>query len=352
LSNFEANNFGTMFYKKILRPILFLFDPEFIHGLTFFFFRSFPFLGYFFKFITTLDQSSQGQNVFLFGLKFRHPVGIAGGLDKNATALRFMRNMGFSFMEIGTVTPLAQQGNPRPRLFRLTKNQAFINRMGFNNDGMECIKSRLLKRPEDFLIGGNIGKNTLTSNEDAWKDYLFCFSGLYLCVDFFIVNVSCPNIKDLSQLQNRAQLTEILTKLVEYRSGMTLKRPILLKISPDLSFAQLDEIIEVVKVTGIDGLVATNTSVKRLGLDYSSQEIQTFGSGGLSGKPLSETSTIVIDYLRQNLGKEFPIIASGGVMSPSDAIEKIQAGAQLVQLYTGFIYEGPGLLPRILRAIS
>jgi dihydroorotate dehydrogenase len=341
-----------MFYKKILRPLLFLFDPEFIHGLTFFLFRSFPFLGNVLRVFMSIDKLAQKKVVFLFGLKFDHPVGIAGGLDKNAVALRFMKNMGFSFMEIGTVTPLPQTGNPRPRLFRLKKNQAFINRMGFNNHGMQRIKGRLLQRPKGFLIGGNIGKNTLTSNEDAWKDYLFCFSGLYSCVDFFIVNVSCPNIKDLSQLQNRAHLTEILTKLVEYRSGMTVKRPILLKISPDLSFAQLDEVIEVVKDTCIDGLVATNTSVKRLGLDYSEQEIAAFGSGGLSGKPLSETSTIVISYLRQKLGAEFPIIASGGVMSSADAIEKILAGAQVVQLYTGFIYEGPSLLTRILKDIK
>jgi len=255
-------------------------------------------------------------------------------------------------MEIGTVTPLAQPGNPRPRLFRLRRNHAFINRMGFNNDGLETISRRLSKRPEGILIGGNIGKNTQTSNQDAWKDYLACFTGLYSCVDFFIVNVSCPNIKDLSQLQNRSQLTEILNHLTEYRTGKQIQRPVLLKISPDLSYPQLDEVIEVVKETGIDGLVATNTSIRRIGLDYSDQQIAAFGSGGLSGQPLTAVSTDIIAYLHQKLGPDFPIIASGGVMSPGDALQKINAGAKLVQLYTGFVYEGPGLLPAILRVIT
>ena len=255
-------------------------------------------------------------------------------------------------MEIGTVTPLAQKGNPRPRVFRLKRNQALINRMGFNNAGLEAIKLRLKNRPKNFIIGGNIGKNTLTPNEDAWKDYLTCFIGLYYYVDFFIVNVSCPNIKDLSKLQNRDQLKEILMYLVDYRSGMPEKRPIVLKISPDLSFIQLDEVIEVVLETGIDGIVATNTSVKRANLDYSEEELCVIGQGGLSGKPLSAISTTVITYLHQKLGENFPIIGSGGIMTPEDAIEKLQAGAKLVQLYTGFIYEGPGLLPKMLKAIQ
>lgn len=340
-----------MLYKKIIRPFLFLFDPEFIHGITFFFFRYLPIMGRIPQNRINLNNFSAGSNFILLNLKFRHPVGIAGGLDKNAVALRFMKNLGFSFMEIGTITPIAQNGNPRPRLFRLKRNQALINRMGFNNDGLETIRHRLLNRPKDFIIGGNIGKNTQTSNSDAWKDYLTCFKGLYPCVDFFIVNVSCPNIKDLSELQNRSQLKEILMHLIEYRSGMPEKRPVLLKISPDLSYMQLDEVIEVVKETGIDGLVATNTSIRRIGLDYSDKEISGFGPGGLSGKPLTAISTEIIDYLHKKLGSAYPIIASGGIMSPADAIEKINAGAKLVQLYTGFVYEGPGLLPQILKAI-
>ncbi len=340
-----------MFYKKVLLPFLFLFNPEFIHGVTFFFFSNFPFLGLILRNRISWSPIPSGKDLTLLNLKFRHPVGIAGGLDKNAVALRFMKNLGFSFMEIGTVTPLAQNGNPKPRLFRLKRNQAFINRMGFNNDGLETIKRRLLNRPKDFIIGGNIGKNTKTSNEDAWKDYLTCFTGLYPCVDFFIVNVSCPNIKDLSQLQNRGHLTEILMHLVNYRGLQSEKRPILLKISPDLSYVQLDEVIEVVRETGIDGLVATNTSVKRLGLDYPDDQISAIGQGGLSGKPLSEISTGIITYLHSKLGPGYPIIASGGVMSAKDAVDKINAGARLVQLYTGFVYEGPGLLPRILKSI-
>jgi len=341
-----------MIYKKILLPFLFLFNAEFIHGLTFFFFRHFPLLGRLLKNKISWTPSSPGSEITLFDLEFRHPVGIAGGLDKNAVALRFMKNLGFSFMEIGTVTPLAQSGNPRPRLFRLKRDLAFINRMGFNNDGLETIKQRLLKRPSDFIIGGNIGKNTQTPNEEAWRDYLTCFIGLYSCVDFFIVNVSCPNIKDLSQLQNRGHLQEILTRLLDYREGMPEKRPVLLKISPDLSYVQLDEVIEVVKETGIDGLVATNTSIRRQGLNYSTEEISGFGPGGLSGRPLSRISTNIIEYLHKNLGPDYPIIASGGIMTPQDAVEKINAGAELVQLYTGFIYEGPGLLPRILKSLN
>jgi len=341
-----------MWYKKIIRPILFLFDPEFIHGLTFFFFRHLPFAGKILRNSITRKKYSPEAAITLFNLTFNHPVGLAGGLDKNAVALRFLKNIGFSFMEIGTVTPLAQSGNPRPRLFRLSKNEALVNRMGFNNDGLEAIRRRLANRPKDFIIGGNIGKNTQTPNEDAWKDFLTCFKGLYTSVDFFIVNVSCPNIKDLSKLQNREQLREILTHLVEYRKGMAEKRPILLKISPDLSFVQLDEVIEVVKETGIDGLVATNTSIRRTGLDYTPEQLAGIGPGGLSGKPLSETSTAIIAYLHEKLGDGYPVIASGGLLSPKDAMDKIRAGASLVQLYTGFIYEGPGLLPRILKVIK
>jgi len=341
-----------MFYKKILLPILFLFDAEFIHSFTFFVFHHFPFLGMVFRKKISYEKTASDKDILLFGLKFRHPVGLAGGLDKNAIALRFMKNVGFSFMEIGTVTPLGQKGNPRPRLFRLKRNLAFVNRMGFNNNGVEIIRKRLLKRPEGLIVGGNIGKNSQTGNEDAWKDYLTCFKGLYDCVDFFIVNVSCPNIKDLSQLQNRQQLSEILTHLIGYRSGMPAKRPILLKISPDLSYSQLDEVIEVVGESGIDGIVATNTTVKRFNLDYSEKEIADFGPGGLSGSPLSETSTAIIKYLYDKLGDEYPIIASGGVMTPEDACNKLSAGAKLVQLYTGFIYEGPGILPKMLKAIQ
>jgi dihydroorotate dehydrogenase len=266
--------------------------------------------------------------------------------------MKFMRNLGFSFMEIGTVTPLAQSGNSKPRLFRLKRDQALINRMGFNNDGLQQIRKRLSNRPSGILIGGNIGKNTSTTNEDAWKDYLTCFTGLYDHVDFFIVNVSCPNIQDLSKLQNKEHLGGILNRLVDFRKSMLVSRPILLKISPDLSFNQLDEVIEVVLATGIEGVVATNTSVKRDHLTYTISEIAGFGPGGLSGKPLSGISTSMIAYLRLKMGPDFPIIASGGIMTPQDAVEKLKAGADLVQVYTGFIYEGPALLSGMLREIQ
>ena len=347
---FCCNLQGSMIYKIFVRPVLFLFDPEFIHRLTFTLFRIFPFSG-------SLIRKFSGHRVTgedaveLFGLSFRHRVGIAGGLDKNAVAMPFMRNLGFSFMEIGTVTPRPQGGNPTPRLFRLKRDLAFINRMGFNNDGLDKIRERLAKRPEGILIGGNIGKNTTTTNEDAWHDYLACFKGLYDFVDFFIVNVSCPNIQDLSKLQNKAHLGEILRHLTAYRETMPVRRPVLLKISPDLSFNQLDEVAEVLLETGIDGVVATNTSVRRINLSYSEREIEDFGPGGLSGAPLSAISTSMITYLRQKLGPDFPIIGSGGIMTPEGAIEKLAAGADMVQLYTGFVYEGPGLLSRLLKAI-
>jgi dihydroorotate dehydrogenase len=340
-----------MLYQRILRPFLFLFDPEFIHGFTFFIFRNFAWLGKLIRSTSKVEWYYPPSAINIMGLPFRHEVGLAGGLDKNARALRFFKNMGFAFMEIGTVTPLAQKGNPRPRLFRLKRNKALINRMGFNNDGLEKIARRLDKRPDSFIIGGNIGKNTQTPNAEAWKDYLTCFKGLYDRVDFFIVNVSCPNIKDLSQLQNRDHLIEILTCLLDHRKGRPVRKPVLLKISPDLSDVQLDEVIEVVKETGIDGLVATNTSIRRLELDYPREEISAIGSGGLSGRPLGATSTRIIRYLHERLGQAFPIIASGGVMDENDARAKIESGASLVQVYTGFIYEGPGLLPRILRSL-
>lgn len=314
-------------------------------------FRYFPVLGRILSKRIRKTQVVMNSDIVIAGLRFRHPVGLSAGMDKNAVAMRFMKNLGFSFMEIGTVTPKPQKGNPRPRLFRLPKNQAFINRMGFNNHGLEVIRKRLLNRPKDFIIGGNIGKNTATENENAWKDYLTCFIGLYDCVDFFIVNVSCPNIKDLSKLQNRGQLLEILNPLMEYRKEMKISRPVFLKISPDLSFDQLDEVIEVVMETGVDGLVATNTSNRRFGLDYTREEIEGFGQGGLSGKPLNEVSTSMIAYLRSKLGKDYPVIGSGGIMTPGDAAEKVRAGAQLIELYTGFVYEGPGLLPNVLRAL-
>jgi len=339
-----------MFYKKILRPILFLLNPETIHKITFILFRFFPVFGYMFGFRNRRITNQRIAPVSLMGLNFKNPVGLAGGLDKNARALRFMKNMGFSFVEIGTVTPLAQKGNSKPRLFRLSRNQALINRMGFNNDGVEVICRRLKKKPRGLIVGGNIGKNSSTPNINAVEDFAICFEKLYPFVDYFTVNVSCPNIKDLSKLQNKTDLERILTRLMNSRARMVVKKPILLKISPDLSVNQLDEVVEVILGTHIDGVIATNTTTGRFNLDYSENEIARYGEGGLSGFPLYQISSDVIRYLRHRLGSELPIIGSGGVMSASDAQDKMDAGANLVQLYTGFIYEGPGLLTQILKS--
>jgi dihydroorotate dehydrogenase len=338
-----------MIYQKILRPVLFLFDPEFIHKATFHIFHFFPSLGHLFGLSNKKIIRRYPKPVSSFGLTFAHPIGIAAGLDKNARALPFFKNMGFAFVEIGTITLKPQKGNPKPRLFRLAHDQSLINRMGFNNDGMEAIRKRLKNRPAGLIVGGNIGKNTMTPNSDAVDDFSACFKGLYSCVDYFVVNVSCPNIKDLNKLQNKEDLGKILGRLVFLRSQESLFKPILLKISPDLSAIQLDEVAEVVSETKIDGLIATNTSKNRFNLSYTEDEIQRFGEGGLSGRPLCQTSTDIISYLRIKMGPDFPIIGSGGVMNALDAVEKMNAGANLVQLYTGFIYEGPGLLTDILK---
>jgi len=346
---FVTETLVPMIYKKFFRPILFLLSPETIHHILFFFFRFIPFLGHLIG-INNKRLIRQLPAVNTLGLPFNHPFGIAGGLDKDARAIRFFRNLGFAFVEIGTVTPKGQKGNPKPRLFRLPKNQALINRMGFNNEGLDAIVKRLRKRPSGIIIGGNIGKNTTTSNEDAVVDFATCFEGLYPYVDYFVVNVSCPNIKDLSKLQNKEDLARILNRLTEIRRHQEIRKPILLKISPDLSQNQLDEVIEVVLSSGIDGLVATNTSIRRMNLDYSDKQLDEIGNGGLSGAPLRQISTDMIRYLRSRLPEDFPVIGSGGVMTKDDAFEKIDAGAQLVQVYTGFIYEGPGMLTDLLKA--
>jgi dihydroorotate dehydrogenase len=339
-----------MIYKKLIRPLLFLFSPETIHHYLFFVFRVMPFLGHIIGFKNKAKVAGDLSSLEAFGLTFSHPFGIAGGLDKDARAIRFFRNLGFSFIEIGTVTPKGQKGNPKPRLFRLPRNQALINRMGFNNHGLDAIVKRLKNRPSGIIVGGNIGKNTNTSNENAVDDFAACFTGLYPYVDYFVVNVSCPNIKDLSKLQNKDDLAKILNRLINIRRAQDTSKPILLKISPDLSENQLDEVIEVVLASGIDGLVATNTSVRRFNLDYNEKEIEAIGQGGLSGTPLGQVSTDMIRYLTSRLPKGFPVIGSGGVMNAEKAMEKMDAGASLVQVYTGFIYEGPGMLTDLLKA--
>ncbi len=288
----------------------------------------------------------------LFGIRFKNPVGLAAGFDKDAKLIDELAAFGFGFIEIGTLTPKAQAGNDKPRLFRLPKDQAIINRMGFNNGGVAEAVERLKKRSSKVIVGGNIGKNKITPNENALDDYAYCFEQLYAHVDYFVVNVSSPNTPGLRELQEK----EPLRKLLSYMKGLSLAKPtpkpVLLKIAPDLTESQLNDVIEILKETNTDGIIATNTTISREGLRTPAAEVQAIGAGGLSGKPLTQRSTEVISYLRKNLGKTYPIIAVGGIMTPQDAIDKLNAGADLIQVYTGFVYEGPGFVKKINKAIA
>jgi dihydroorotate dehydrogenase len=292
------------------------------------------------------------------GLKFANPVGLAAGFDKDAKFFDEIASCGFGFVEVGTITPKAQPGNEQPRLFRLPEDKALINRMGFNNEGVDAMVERLKKRKNfNVIIGGNIGKNKITPNENAIADYEYCFEKLFNYVDYFVVNVSSPNTPGLRELQEKEPLKRILNRLMEIRKVKSHKltgvseKPILLKIAPDLTNEQLDDIIEIIRETKIDGVVATNTTISRSGLKTNDSVLNTIGAGGLSGKPLTKRSTEVVRYLHEKSGGSFPIIASGGIHSAEDAIDKLNAGASLVQLYTGFIYEGPGLIKKINKAL-
>lgn len=286
----------------------------------------------------------------LFGLTFKNPIGLAAGFDKNAEHIHEFGAMGFGFIEIGTVTPLAQPGNPKPRLFRLPEDEALINRMGFNNEGMAAAIKNLQKRPKDLIVGGNIGKNKITPNEEATSDYLKCFDSLYPHVDYFVVNVSSPNTPGLRELQEKEPLQALLVQLQEANAKKAVKKPILLKIAPDLTDSQLDDIIEIATNIDLDGLIATNTTVDRDGLKAPNEELEKIGAGGLSGAPVFKRSTEIIEYLRSRNNK-IPIIAVGGILSGEDAVAKLKAGANLVQVYTGLVYKGPGLLKEIKKAI-
>ena len=287
----------------------------------------------------------------LFGLTFPNPVGLAAGFDKDAKLFDELSHFGFSFIEIGTLTPKAQPGNEKPRMFRLPEDEALINRMGFNNEGVEAAVKRLKHRSTKVIIGGNIGKNKITPNEDAAKDYELCFEALFDHVDYFAVNVSSPNTPNLRALQEKEPLTQLLNNLKTLNSRKEKPKPILLKIAPDLTNEQLDDIIDIVKQTNIDGVIATNTTISREGLITPNQKIETIGAGGLSGKPLTKRATEVVRYLSEKSNKTFPIIAVGGIYTAADALEKLNAGASLVQVYTGFIYEGPGIVKRINKGI-
>ena len=288
----------------------------------------------------------------VFDVAFKNPVGLAAGFDKNASFYNDFSHLGFGFIEIGTVTPIAQDGNPKPRLFRLKSDDAIINRMGFNNGGVEEVLKNLKKRNTDIVIGGNIGKNKVTSNEDAVLDYIICFNSLYPYVDYFVVNVSSPNTPNLRELQEKEPLTKLLLSLQQENASKEKPKPILLKIAPDLTNQQLDDVIEVVETCKLSGIVATNTTINRSGLITTNDKLQKIGAGGLSGKPLKSRSTEVINYIHTKSEGRFPIIGVGGIHSAEDALEKLDAGASLVQLYTGFIYEGPSLVKKINQAIS
>lgn len=335
-------------YKLLIRPVLFSFHAEKAHNITFklllILSRIPGFLALFRSFFVVKDERLVRN---FAGIKFSNPVGLAAGFDKDARLVDVWESLGFGFVEIGTITPQAQPGNPKPRLFRLPKNKALINRLGFNNEGAAAAVKRLKKYHGNIIVGGNIGKNKVTPNEEAVDDYLKSFDTLFDVVDYFVVNVSSPNTPGLRDLQEKEPLKKILTSLQRRNATKSNPKPILLKIAPDLTDTQLDDIIEIATDINLDGLIATNTTIERSGLDYSQAHLDEIGAGGLSGKPLLERSNTIISYLRRKLGPDFLIIGVGGIMSPQDAEDKLAAGANLIQLYTGFIYEGPSIVRRI-----
>jgi dihydroorotate dehydrogenase len=339
-------------YRAIIRPLLFLFRPEAVHRLVVLLIKA-AFLIPGMKPLVSSFYRVRNEKLKreVFGLTFENPVGLAAGFDKNARFFNQFSAFGFSFIEVGTFTPAGQPGNPRPRSFRLKRDRALINRMGFNNDGARAAARRLGKRRTRLIIGGNIGKNTSTPNEMAVEDYAAAFRELYDAADYFVVNVSCPNISDLSHLQDREQLDGILSRLSSIRAEKALKKPVLVKISPDLNNRQIDDVIELIGRNGMDGIIATNTTITREGLKTDPARVASIGSGGMSGSPLRQRSTEIIRYISEKTGGKLPIIGVGGIMSPPDALEKLEAGASLVQVYTGFVYEGPSLVRRINRSI-
>lgn len=340
-------------YKAILKPLFFLLPAERAHHLTLFLLKmvlNIPLVGSMFRMAFSIKDKSLEREVF--GLTFPNPVGLAAGFDKDGKHFRAMSALGFGFIEVGTVTPKGQAGNPQPRLFRLPDDEALINRMGFNNEGVKALVDRLKRgKPKDLIIGGNIGKNKLTPNEDATSDYVLCFEALFPYVDYFVVNVSSPNTPNLRALQDKEPLTNLLRVLQEKNQAQSTPKPLLLKIAPDLTDSQLDDIIEIVETSGIEGIIATNTTISRAGLQTYESTVEQIGAGGLSGQPVKDRSTEVIRYLHQKSGGRITIIGVGGIASVADALEKLEAGASLVQVYSGLVYEGPDLVKKINQGI-
>jgi dihydroorotate dehydrogenase len=344
-------------YRFLIRPVLFLFDPETIHHFTFKILSvagKIPALKTILRNNFTLKDKRLERTIL--GLHFPNPIGLAAGFDKDAKLIDELACFGFGFIEIGTLTPKGQSGNDRPRLFRLPEDQAVINRMGFNNEGVLIAVERLKKRESSrgvkVIVGGNIGKNKTTPNESAFEDYKICFEALYPYVDYFVVNVSSPNTPNLRELQEKEPLKKLLTQVKALSLAKEKSKPVLLKIAPDLNESQLKDIVEILLETKTDGVIAANTTISREGLIASNDRIEKIGAGGLSGKPLTNRSNEIISFLRVKLGNDYPIIGVGGVMTPKDALEKLKAGADLIQIYTGFIYEGPGFVKEINKTLS
>lgn len=360
---------------QLIRSVFFLFDAEKVHYFAMNGLRLICSIGFMRKWLTNIFRPKSNP-VFVekWGLHFPNPVGLAAGFDKNAKYLRELEVLGFGFVEIGTVTPQPQEGNDKPRLFRLPKDKAIINRMGFNNEGVKVVTKRLKEWREkqevrstkyagtphfSLIIGGNIGKNKVTLNEDAWKDYEICFNELFDYVDYFVVNVSSPNTPGLRELQEKDSLRKILSHLQTLRAerlklkpDASIQKPILLKIAPDLTQSQLDDVIDLATEIQLDGLVASNTTISREGLSTDAAIVSAIGAGGLSGLPVKQRSTEILQYITQKLNGEVPVMASGGIFTGTDAQEKLNAGAALVQVWTGFIYEGPAIAKKINKQLK
>lgn len=335
-------------YKKIIRPLLFLFAPETIHKIISLILKTtkfVPFLQFFLK--RSFGMRDHRLSRDFLGMHFENPVGLAAGFDKNADLFNELSCFGFSFIEIGTVTPQPQPGNPKPRSFRLIEDKALINRMGFNNKGVDYAVKKLRKKKANIIIGGNIGKNTATPNEKAIDDYKTAFQKIYPHVDYIVINLSCPNIENLNELQDKKHTIHIINELDKIRRKYPERKPIMLKISPDIDEKGLDDVIDIFYSTEIDGIIATNTTTQRINLNTPIEKVESIGRGGLSGKPLTKKATEHIRYLSKKSGNKIPIIGVGGIMTPEDALEKLEAGADLVQIYTGFIYNGPAMVKQI-----